>query len=221
MVATTYEAELAGNQPSQMFKALGGLIYTAGSAVAIPAAFTSTANADLVQLDPAQWTKLGLITKGEGVTFSRDLNTEVEESWGYNEPTRTDITSDTTSAAFTLQETTRAALEMFDFVDLSAVTPDVTTGEFGYNKPLNPAPVYRRIVYMAVDGAGTDRRYRFKIMPRAQVVGVNDEVWSQAGVTKYPLTVRATVDPVLGYAVRTVLAGPGQKSRNALAKFGA
>lgn len=220
MVATTYEAELAGNQPSQMFKALGGIIWVADTVTSIPSAFTTGANADLLQLDPGSWFKLGLITKGEGVTFSREVNTEVEESWGYNEPTRTDITSDITSAAFTLQETTRQTLELYDFVDLSAVTPDATTGEVAYNKPTSTSPVYKRMIYMAVDGAGTDRRYRFKIMPRAQVIGVTDEVWSQAAATKYPLTIRATVDAALGYAVRNVLAGPGQKSRNAAAGFG-
>lgn len=219
MVATTYEAEVATNQPSNMFKALGGLIYTAPITQAIPTAFTAASTADLVQLDPAFWTKLGLITKGEGVVFSHDMATEEEESWGYSEATRTDITKNVTSAAFTLQETTKAALEMFDFVDLSAISPDATTGEFAYSKPLTVNLAYRRIIFMAVDGAGTDRRYRFKVMPRAQVVAVNDEVWNQTSVTKYPLTVRAAVDPVLGYAVRNILAGPGQKSRNTAAKF--
>lgn len=220
MVATTYEAELATNQPSNMFKALGGIIYVADTSVAIPSAFTTATTADLVQLVATDWHKLGLLTKGEGITFSRDVNTETEESWGYNEPTRTDISTDVTSAAFTLQETNRRALELYDFVDLSAVTPDSTTGELAYNKPLTTAPVYKRIIFMAIDGAGTDRRYRFKIMPRAQVVAVSDEVWSQGAATKYPVTVRATVDSTLGYAVRNVLAGPGQKSRNSAAAFG-
>lgn len=219
MVATTYEAELQSNQPSNMFKALGGIIYSAAITEAIPAAFTAASTADLVQLDPLKWTKLGLITKGDGITFSRDMSTEDEESWGYAEPTRTDITSNTTSAAFTLQETTRATLELYDFVDLSAVTADTTTGEVAYNKPITTSLTYRRMIFMAVDGAGTDRRYRFKIMPRAQVVAVSDEVWSQSSVTKYPVTVRATVDSALGYAVRNVLAGPGQKARNTAAKF--
>jgi len=219
VAVTTYEAELALNQPTQMFKALGGIIYTSVMSTAIPAAFTETASASLTQLDTTLWTRLGLITKGEGITFSRDISTDDEESWGYAEPTRTDISADVTSAAFTLQETKKATLEMYDFVDLSAVTGDATTGEVSYNKATLSAPTYRRMIYMAVDGAGTDRRYKFKIMPRAQVIAVQDEVWSQSAVTKFPLTVRATVDPVLGYAVRNVLAGPGQKSRNTAAKF--
>ena len=219
MVSTTYEAELATNAPTNMFKALGGVIFQSAMVNPIPAAFTTATTSDLVQLDPLLWTRLGLLTKGEGVVFSHDMSTDDEESWGYNEPTRTDITKNITSAAFTLQETTKATLSMYNFVDLSAVTADATTGEFAYSKPITTQLSYSRLIFMAVDGAGTDRRYRFKIMPRAQVVAVNDETWNQTTVISYKLTVRATVDPALGYAVRTVLAGPGQKSRNAAAKF--
>ena len=221
MSTTTFEAELASNNANNLFKALGGIIYTAKMSVNIPAAFTTGATAEMTALNPANWTRLGMLTKGDGVTFSRDINTAEEEAWGFNEPVRTDITSDTTSAAFTLMEQNRPTLEMYDFVDLSAVVPDATTGEWGYNKPLNSILQYRRMLYLAVDGAGTDRRYRFKIMPRAQVVGVNDEVWSQGGTTKFPVQIRATVDQTLGYAVRNLCAGPGQKGRNAGAGIGA
>jgi hypothetical protein len=220
MSTTTFEAELASNQPNNVFKALGGLIYTAATSVAIPAAFTNGATADMVTISSTNWKRLGLLTKGDGVTFSRDMNTDEEEAWGYNEPVRTDITSDVTSAAFTLMEQRREALEMFDFVDLSAIVPDASSGEWAYNKPLQSNITYRRMIYMAVDGAGTDRRYRFKIMPRAQVIGVNDEVWAQGASTKFPVQIRATVDTALGYAVRNVFAGPGQKARNSGAGIG-
>lgn len=217
---TTFEAEQAYNQPGNMWKALGGFIVSSPMSTPIPASFTFGAPADLRLLDPALWTRLGLTTKSDGVTFSRDLNQEDEESWGYNEPTRTDITSDVTSAAFTLQEVKRATLEMYDFVDLSAVTPDVTTGEVSYNKPVFTAPQYRRLIFVGVDGIGTDRRYRIKIMPRGQVTGVDDESWGAEAATRFPFTITAKVDTSLGYAVRNVLAGPGQKARNAAAGFG-
>lgn len=218
---TTVEALGAGNNPNLIFKAQGGFIFSAPLTVAVPAAFTTGNGSQLVELDPDDWTGLGLVDKGAGITFPRETGSEDTESWGYNEPTRTDITSDITSATFTLQETSRAVLEMYDFVDLSAVTPDATTGEFGYNKPLASAPVFRRLIFFAYDGAGTDRRYRFQIMPRAQVTAVEDESWAQATATAYPMTVRATVDTVLGYAVRKVFGGPGQLARNAAAGFGA
>jgi hypothetical protein len=221
VVTTTYEAELGLNLPTNMFKALGGIIFRAPMTVAVPAAFTTATTADLVQLDPLLWQRLGLLTKKDGVNFSRDQNTDTEESWGYAEPTRTDITQDVESAVFTLQETNRYSLELMDFVDLTAVTPDVTTGEFAYNKPLLTPVNYSRFIYMAVDGAGTDRRYRFKIMPRGQVVAVKDRSWQQTGsVDSFPITIKATVDSVLGYSVRNVLGGPGQKSRNTAAHFG-
>lgn len=218
-VTTTFEALKATNNPNLMFKALGGIIFSAKMSVAVPTAFTNASTADLIQLNPTDWSALGLIPKGDGITFSRDISSDDTESWGYSQPTRTDITGDATSAKFTLQQTSRAALELYDFVDLSAVTADTTTGEYAYNKPTVTAPVYRRLIYMAVDGVGNDRRYRWKIMPRAQVVAVDDEVWSQAAVTSYPMTINATEDPVLGYAVRNVFGGPGQKSRNVAAGF--
>jgi hypothetical protein len=71
-----------------------------------------------------------------------------------------------------------------------------------------------------VDGAGTARRYRIKIMPRAQIVAVDDLSWQQGQAVRYPLTIRANVDPALGYAVRNILAGPGQKLLNSAAGFG-
>lgn len=219
---TTFEAELASNQPGGVWKALGGIIYYGGASVAIPTAFTTSATADMVQLVATDYFKLGLITKGDGVTFSRDINTDEEEAWSYNEPVRTDITTDTTSAAFTLMETNRAALEMYDFVDLSntSAPPDATSGEVAYNKPLANAITYRRLIFLGVDGVGTNRRYRWKIMPRAQVVGVDDEQWQVGSSTKFPLTIRATVDTALGYAVRNVMGGPGQKALNSALRFG-
>jgi hypothetical protein len=218
---TSIEALQASNRPDLMFKALGGIIFAAKMDVPVPAAFTTGTAASLIQLDPTKWDRLGLISKSDALNFPRDISTEDEESWGYNDPTRTDITGDTTSAEFQLQQTSRAALEMYDFVDLSSVTPDADTGEVSYNKPLTSALTYRRMIYLAYDGAGSDRRYKIKVMPRAQVVGVDAEAWSQSAVTKYPMTIKATPDPVLGYSVRNVLAGPGQKSRNAAAGFGA
>lgn len=219
-IVTTFEAEQAFNNPNNMWKALGGFIVSAPITAAVPAAFTTGATADLRQLDPAIFTRLGLVTKGDGVTFGRDMNQEDEESWGYTENTRTDITQDVTSAQFTLQEVKRPVLEMYDFVDLSAVTPDPVTGEVAYNKPVFVAPQYRRLIFVGVDGAGTDRRYKIKIMPRGQVTGVDDESWGSTAATRFPFTITAKVDPVLGYAVRNVLAGPGQKARNASQGFG-
>lgn len=217
MATTTFEAELASNNPANIFKALGGIIFAADIATSVPSAFTTASTSDLLALPTPAWWKLGLLTKADGLKFTRDQTKDTDESWGYNEPTRTDIIQDAESAAFTMQETTRRTLEMIDMVDLSAVTPDATTGEITYNKPLISVSPYRRLIYLGVDGAGTARRYRIKVMPRAQVSTPGEINWVQGTAVRYGVTILATVDPTLGYSVRNVLAGPGQKTLNATA----
>lgn len=220
MTITTFETETTTyNQPNNLFKALGGIIYKSALTTAIPAAFTQNSTSDLIQLDPAAWFRLGLLTQKDGVTFARSLKQDDEPSWGYDEPSRSDISQDVTSAAFTMQEVNRYALELYHAVDLSTTHPDATTGEVQFNKPQLTVPIYQRLIFLAVDGVGTDRRYQFKVMPRAHMTAVKDEAWSQSSVTTFPLTITATVDPSLGYSVRNVLAGPGQKTRNAAAYF--
>jgi hypothetical protein len=220
VATTTYEAEASTyNQPNNIFKALGGIIYTSALTTAIPAAFTQNTTADLIQLDTTLWSRLGLLSQKDGLMFARSMKQDDESSWGYDEPTRSDISQDIESAVFVMQEINKQTMQMYHMVDLSAVHPDGTTGEVQFNKPQLTIPVYQRMIYMAVDGVGTDRRYKFKVMPRAHVTAVKDEAWQQAGATQFPVTVTATVDPTLGYSVREVLAGPGQKSRNAAANF--
>jgi hypothetical protein len=219
VATTTYEAELLLNNAANMFKALGGIIFGADLTTAIPSAFTQNTTADLIQLDTTLWHRYGLVTQKDGVNFGRSTKTSDDTSWGYVESTRSDIIEDAVSAQFTMQEVNRWSQEVYDMVDLSAVHPDATTGEVAWNKPALAVPVYKRLIYMAVDGTGTSRRYRFKIMPKGQIVAVKDESWSNASATDFPVTIQAKTDPTLGYAVRTVMAGPGQKTLNTGAYF--
>jgi hypothetical protein len=219
VATTTYEAELGLNNPNNMLKALGGFIVVADTTTAIPSAFTQNSTADLIQLDTTLWHRVGLVTQKDGIQFSRNTRNDDENSWGYIESTRTDITEDTVSAQFTMQEINRWTQELYDMVDLSAVHPDATTGELAWNKPLLPTPIYKRVIYVGVDGTGTNRRYRIKIMPKGQITAVKDESWSNSAAVSFPVTLTAKTDSVLGYSVRTVIAGPGQKSLNTAAYF--
>jgi hypothetical protein len=219
VATTTYEAELGLNNPNNMMKALGGFIVVADITTAIPSAFTQNSTADLIQLDTTLWHRVGLVTQKDGVQFSRNTKNDDENSWGYIESTRTDITEDTVSGQFTMQEINRWTQELYDMVDLSATHPDATTGEFGWNKALLPTPIYKRVIYVGVDGTGTGRRYRIKIMPKGQITAVKDESWSNAAAVEFPVTLTAKTDATLGYSVRTVMAGPGQKSLNTAAYF--
>lgn len=189
-------------------KALGGIIAVAPQSVALPAALTTGAAADLNAL-PTGYSQLGWVTKGDGITFATETETSDVESWGALEPTRSDIISDSTSAQFTCQETNRAVLEMRNNLDLSAVVPDATTGEITFNKVSVPQTIYRRMIFLAYDGPPAGRIYIAKIMPRANLTEAGDETWNSESELSYPLTVSAKLDSTAGFAVRIVFGGPG------------
>lgn len=202
---------IAVRQDHLIRKALGGLIAVAPTTVALPTALTTGASADLSAL-PAGYEQLGLVTKDDGVSFSRETDTSDVTSWGRVEPTRRDIVSDVRSAAFTCQETNRQVLEMYENVDLSAVEADATTGETTFNSTSSPQTTYRRMLFLSYDGAGADRIYIAKIMPRASVSEAGEQTLSDQGELNYPMTVTAFVDATAGYAVRHVFGGPGWKT---------
>src|SRR5690625_2003989 len=70
---------------------------------------------------PAGYEDVGLITKDQGVSWSRDINTEDVESLGRSEPTRRDITSDVSGLEFPMQETKALTLELYEGVSLADV----------------------------------------------------------------------------------------------------
>lgn len=158
---------------------------------------------------PAGYDQLGYVTKDDGITFPRETENSDTTSWGAVEPTRRDIVSDVRSASFTCQETNRSVLEMYENVDLSAVEADLATGETTFNATSSPSTTYRRMIFLSYDGAGDDRIYIAKIMPRASVSEAGENTWSDQSELAYPMTVTAFQDPDAGYAVRHVFGGPG------------
>jgi len=193
-------------------KALDAALCIAPIATAIPAALTSGASADLTAL-PTDWKGLGMVTKDDAYTWSRAVESTDTTSHGELEPTRTDINSDISSLAFTAQETNKRTLELFNNVDLTALTPTAVTGEVAFNNPPRPVTRYYRVMAVAQDGEGSDTIYIAKILPRAMVSEPGDQVWSDQNEITYPMTLTAKKDSTLGYSVRHIFGGPGWKSR--------
>jgi hypothetical protein len=182
---------------------------TGGTTPAVTVATTTEgAPIELLTL-PAGYDQLGYVTKDDGITFPRETENSDTTSWGAIEPTRRDIVSDVRSASFTCQETNRRVLEMYENVDLSAVEADTATGETTFNSTSSPATTYRRMIFLSYDGAGDDRIFIAKIMPRASVSEASENAWSDQNELAYPMTVTAFRDSDAGYAVRHVFGGPG------------
>lgn len=217
MVATFESNRDAKSQ--LIFKALGGFLAVAPMDTPMPEKFT-TAGGELIDLKAAGFTSVGWLTKSDGINFSRETEQQETESFGALEPTRIDFTKDVTSAAFRMQQTSKQVLEMYYNTDLSAVKPD-ENGEIQFVNDAQPSTMYRRAVYIAKDGNGANAKYLIKAMPRAILAEAQEQGWNPESELSYGLTLKATSDPELGYAVKHVFAGPGIKALSEDMGFGA
>ncbi|MDD2326425.1 MAG: hypothetical protein PHW63_10610, partial [Alphaproteobacteria bacterium] len=192
MAGTTFEA-LRKAQGSLIRKALSGMILVAPMSVPVPTKIMADPQGNLIDFAAAGFKPVGWVTKGDGINFSRETETSEVESFGAQEPTRIDIVKDTTSAAFTCQETNRQVLEMFYGKDLSALTMDAN-GEFSFTPDASPETIYRRVIYLAKDGNGAYTKIIAKIMPKAMVSETGEQAWSSESELAYGLTIRASQD---------------------------
>lgn len=200
--------KLRAAQGKLIRKALGGFIMVAPMEVEMPENIMADAEGNLIDFKAAGFEPVGWLTKGDGINFSRETETSEVESFGAQEPTRIDITKDTNSAAFTCQETNRQVMELFYGKDLSELTMD-ENGEFAFTPDNSPETIYRRVIYIAKDGNGPNAKFIAKKMPRAMVSETGEQSWSSENELSYGLTMRASMDGELGYAVEHRFGGPG------------
>lgn len=115
--------ELRSRQQELIRKGLEGAIFVKRHEATDPP-ITSLMDASGLLALPPGYSDVGHITKDQGANWTRDIATSDVMSLGATEPTRRDITSDVTGLAFTMQESKRAVFELYEGVDLSAVTQD-------------------------------------------------------------------------------------------------
>lgn len=155
---------------------------------------------------PSGYSDVGRITKDQGVSWSRDVETSETMSLGAASPTRRDIVSVTSGMSFTMQESKRQVFELHEGLDLSSVTYDAN-GNVSWDQPDRPASIFYRVLALFKDGEGTDAVYFAKWMPRAQITETGEQSWNEENELQYPVTLTAFVDDTVGTAVRTLWAG--------------
>lgn len=189
-------------------KALTGIVAVGPSTVAAPVSLTG---ADMALLAlPAGMEDVGLLTD-DGAQFGRDVETSEVTSWGEVEPSRVDITSDRTTLQFQMQETKKATLEMYIGADLSAVTPDPTSGEVSIESPERPAVRHYRVLSIGKDDSDAGEIYIARFLPRARVTDYEEQTFqsSDDSPLTYGITVTGFKDAALGYSQRWMFGGPG------------
>jgi hypothetical protein len=154
---------------------------------------------------PTGYEDVGRITKGDGVSWIRDISTSDTESLGAAQPTRRDITSDVSGLQFTAQESNLVTLGLHEGLSLTGETYDAN-GNVSWDKPDRPATLYYRAFVLFKDGEGTDAYYFAKWVPRCQVTDRSEQAWNEGTEKQYGITMTAFVDAAVGTAVRTLWA---------------
>lgn len=157
---------------------------------------------------PTGYVSVGLVTKDDGATWSRDQETADVTSHGYAEPTRRDITSDVSGLAFTMQESKRQAMEIYHSLDLSEITTD-SNGNFYFDKASRPAQRRYRVLALGKDGDGLDAIYMARWLTNAQVTENGQQAWTEGTEVQYPATFTAYFDELMGTSLREIWGGPG------------
>jgi hypothetical protein len=160
---------------------------------------------------PAGYLPVGMVTKDDGATWTRDQESSDVTSYGYAEPVRRDILSDVTGLSFTMQESKKTTMELFHGLDLSTVTTDTALngGSFYFDKASRPAQRKYRVLALGKDGDGPDAIYVARWLPNAQITENGEQAWSEGDEVKYPATFTAYTDSTFGTSFREIWGGPG------------
>ena len=162
-----------------------------------------------LKLLPTGMDDLGWLST-DGAAFSRDVNTSDVQSWGSVTPTRSDVTSDTSTMAVTAQETKLLTIGLATGADLAAVTPDAQTGEVRVEKPTRPTSRHYRALSVAVDLGDGGEIYVARYFPRAKVTNYAEQAMGGGDdPITWGVTLTGEEDSDLGFSESWLFGGAG------------
>lgn len=204
---------LKNKQNALIRKALDGSVFLADINADPITALTSytagpPATIELVEL-PTNWDDLGWLST-DGAQFARDVSTSEVSSWGSVTPTRTDVTSDSTSLTVVCQETKLLTIGLATGADLANIVPDAQTGEVRIAKPVRPTAKHYRALSVAVDEGDAGEIYVARFLPRAKVSSYAEQNFSSGDdPITWGVTLQGETDSDLGYSEQWLFGGPG------------
>lgn len=195
---------------SLLLKPLDAAIFLADHYTAAPTAYTNAGSA--LQALPEAFEPVGLISKKDGVTFGRKVDSERTESYGEAEPTRIDMVSVEHSLEFTPQQVSKTTLELTTRANLSTVTSDSANGEVRFAEPTSLSIRYYSALAIAKDGDDAEPVYIFRYMPMVALTDTGDQTWDMAGTIPPKVTMTPFRDDTAGFAVEHAFGGLGWKN---------
>lgn len=189
-------------------KALSYAIFVADEDAAV--VDTPFDGSGVLQTLPAGYVPMGYTTE-DGVTFSGDFSTSDVTSGQSAKPTRSDVETDTITAAFVPQETNAAAVAVFENLPLDELAA-IGTEAWNWSRPLVPATIYRRLCFIARDFALGQPLYIVRHLPRALRTEREDEQWVRTEALTRGVTFTGFHDETAGTDAETWIDGPGWRA---------
>lgn len=203
-------AALDGKKIELIRKPLGGSLFIGDVAAGAISALTDTTTGALVTLPTTGggYSDGGCFTD-EGLRFARAIEQDEVTSFGFNTPTRTDITTDTESFQVDFQETNKRTISLFTGADPASLVPNATSGELKIVKPKVVAPRRYRALALSVDGPPEAEIYIGRFYPRLAVTDFADQAYAKGTELRWGCSFRAETDSTLGTPLTYFFGGPG------------
>ncbi|MEV6063872.1 hypothetical protein [Nocardia asteroides] len=208
MPATNLMA-LKDAQRELLLKPLDAAVFIAPWYTAVPTAFTDATG--VLQTLPTPYKSIGLIDKKAGVAFARNVTAAPIESYGELEPSRNDITGDTTTLEFEPQQTSALTLSLATSANVDAIKANAQSGEVFFAQPSSEQITYYSAIVIAKDGNDASPIYVFKVLPKVAITKYAGEQWTATNILSQKLTMTAFKDDTAGYAVAHGFGGVGWK----------
>lgn len=205
MAPRTFES-IADRKQQLIRKGIKGLV-AVGKYGTAPLLTTLVATGGQIEL-PITYESCGWLSE-DGSTKAQNRTLSQIRGWGSTSVLREDITGDEKSLQFTMIEDRRVSRELYEGVDLSAVTMSAA-GELKYDIPDRPSVQYWRAVELVADGAGDSLIYLATAYHKTSVGETGDLVQANGDdPTTRQVTLSAVPDDVTGTLGTNFIFGPG------------
>jgi hypothetical protein len=203
------EVKTAADSPSLLRKVLEAVAFMAPMSVPLPETLTD-ANGALAPLPEGYW-PVGLVTR-EGYTREISVEKEDTESFGYGNPTRTDLTKAPSTLGVTPQEYGRRNLmQLIYAMDLSTIE-QLASGEIVFDEPPLPVLEEYRFIRIGRDGGAANQWLIADGFPRVKLAELPNDNWATGNPFQHELKFDVFVDDELGTGCRHYIGGTAPKS---------
>lgn len=210
-------AQVKGHDKQNIFKALRAAVYVCPRDTTKPLEVIEEVWAGGGLIVPTRFKPFGIITKGDGVTWSRNVDGSEVDGHGYSR-LRYDITKDVRGLQFTGIESQKTAIETYEGIDLSEATiksEDGITGVIRYDAPPVPQLNDLEVLVIGIDGAGANMAGMVRWGPWGSITTYEDQKWTEGEEVRYPVKLDLEADEEAGTALRTWFFGPVQRLQRA------